>query len=109
MMLVTESTRCLAASIMRVPTAGAEQVQVPKPKPKPKPQVRSCVGYPLARLNLVSALAQLYGNFTFELAPEVRRKPGELCFEGWLRIDKGETGPPGNALYVSLFHGLAGY
>lgn len=36
------------------------------------------MGYPLARLNLVSALAQLYGNFTFELAPEVRRKPGEL-------------------------------
>ena len=30
------------------------------------------MGYPLARLNLVSALAQLYGNFTFELAPEVR-------------------------------------
>ncbi|KAK9827620.1 hypothetical protein WJX81_007168 [Elliptochloris bilobata] len=33
--------------------------------------VRSCVGYPLARLNLVSSLAQLYGNFTFELAPEM--------------------------------------
>ena len=34
------------------------------------------MGYPLARLNLVSVLAQLYGNFTFELAPEVRYK---LC------------------------------
>ena len=33
---------------------------------------RDCVGQTLARLNLSTTLAQLYGNFSFQLAPEVR-------------------------------------
>ena len=60
-------------------------------------QVRSCVGYPLARLNLVSSLAQLYGNFTFELAPEVspaatakRRCCGAAC-SGCLSLGRGRV------------------
>lgn len=32
---------------------------------------RSCVGRTLAQLNLTTALAQLYGHFTFRLADEV--------------------------------------
>ncbi len=32
---------------------------------------RNCVGQTLARLNLTTALAQLYGSFTFRLASEV--------------------------------------
>lgn len=32
---------------------------------------RDCVGQTLARLNLSTTLAQLYGNFSFQLAPEV--------------------------------------
>lgn len=64
------------------------------------------MGYPLARLNLVSALAQLYGNFTFELAPEVRRKPREvMCLGGGLNMCTGKTGPSEDA----LVHGSAGY
>ncbi len=60
-------------------------------------QVRSCVGYPLARLNLVSSLAQLYGNFTFELAPEVspaatakQRCCGAAC-SGCLSLGRGRV------------------
>ena len=34
---------------------------------------RDCVGQTLARLNLATTLPQLYGNFTFRLADEVRR------------------------------------
>lgn len=33
---------------------------------------RDCVGQTLARLNLTTTLAQLYGSFTFKLAAEVR-------------------------------------
>ncbi len=33
---------------------------------------RDCVGQTLARLNLTTTLAQLYGSFTFKLAEEVR-------------------------------------
>ena len=33
---------------------------------------RDCVGQTLARLNLATTLPQLYGNFTFRLADEVR-------------------------------------
>ena len=32
---------------------------------------RDCVGQTLARLNLTTTLAQLYGNFSFQLAPQV--------------------------------------
>ncbi len=32
---------------------------------------RNCVGQTLARLNLTTAIAQLYGSFTFRLASEV--------------------------------------
>ncbi len=32
---------------------------------------RDCVGQALARMNYTSTLAQLLGNFHFELAPEV--------------------------------------
>lgn len=32
---------------------------------------RNCVGQTLARLNLTTAMAQLYGSFTFRLASEV--------------------------------------
>ncbi len=32
---------------------------------------RDCVGQTLARLNLTTTLAQLYGSFTFKLAEEV--------------------------------------
>ncbi len=33
--------------------------------------LRNCVAKPLAQLNLLTALAQLYGSFTFRLASEV--------------------------------------
>lgn len=36
---------------------------------------RDCVGQTLARLNLSTTLAQLYGSFTFQLAAEVRCPP----------------------------------
>ncbi len=36
---------------------------------------RDCVGQNLARLNLTTTLAQLYGSFSFRLAEEVRRAP----------------------------------
>lgn len=34
---------------------------------------RDCVGQTLARLNLATTLAQLFGNFSFQLAAEVGR------------------------------------
>jgi len=34
--------------------------------------VRDCVGQNLARLNLTTTLAQLYGSFSFRLAEEVK-------------------------------------
>ena len=39
---------------------------------------RDCVGQTLARLNLSTTLAQLYGSFAFKLAEEVR--PGAPLF-----------------------------
>ena len=42
---------------------------------------RDCVGQTLARLNLSTTLPQLYGNFTFRLAEEVRR--------GWHACSRG--------------------
>ena len=36
---------------------------------------RDCVGQTLAKLNLATTLAQLYGSFTFKLAEEVRGVP----------------------------------
>ena len=33
---------------------------------------RDCVGQTLARLNLATTLAQLYGSFSFHLAPQVQ-------------------------------------
>jgi len=43
---------------------------------------RSCVGRTLAQLNLTTALAQLYGHFTFRLADEVRalRLTSAACY-----------------------------
>ena len=35
---------------------------------------RDCVGQTLARLNLATTLAQLYGSFSFRLAEEVRTR-----------------------------------
>ena len=39
---------------------------------------RDCVGQTLARLNLATTAAQLYGSFTFRLAAEVRCLPSVL-------------------------------
>ncbi len=41
---------------------------------------RDCVGQTLARLNLATTLAQLYGSFTFKLAAEVRSVPLAVHF-----------------------------
>ncbi len=56
---------------------------------------RDCVGQTLAKLNLATTLAQLYGNFSFRLADEVRGVPysyhplliSYLC--PWLRSGRG--------------------
>lgn len=45
---------------------------------------RDCVGQTLARLNLSTTLAQLYGSFTFKLAAEVCRVLYELHSAGLL-------------------------
>ena len=61
--------------------AGAEDARGAEPLNGRKPQrfipfsqgSRDCVGQTLARLNLATTLAQLFGNFSFRLAAEVGR------------------------------------
>ena len=50
---------------------------------------RDCVGQTLARLNLATTLAQLFGNFSFALAAEVGRAV-HLCTLG---LERGWRGP----------------
>lgn len=51
---------------------------------------RDCVGQTLAKLNLATTLAQLYGSFTFKLAEEVRGVShlGNLPAYGCQRLSK---------------------
>ena len=50
---------------------------------------RDCVGQTLARLNLATTLAQLFGNFSFALAAEVGRAV-HLCTLG---LERGRAWP----------------
>ena len=46
---------------------------------------RDCVGQSLARLNLTTTLAQLFGSFSFRLDESVRARSGTLCpSNSWL-------------------------
>ena len=49
---------------------------------------RDCVGQTLARLNLATTLAQLFGNFSFRLAAEVGRAV-HLCSHSLERVVYG--------------------
>ena len=49
---------------------------------------RDCVGQTLARLNLATTLAQLFGNFSFRLAAEVGRAV-HLCTHSRERMIHG--------------------
>lgn len=68
------------SSLHVLPQEGAEDAKGAAPVGGRQPQRfmpfsmggRDCVGQTLARLNLATTLAQLYGNFTFKLAEEVR-------------------------------------
>ena len=77
--------------------AGAEDAKGVAPVGGRKPQrfipfsqgSRDCVGQTLARLNLATTLAQLFGNFSFKLAAEVGRAV-HLCMHG---LESGRNVP----------------
>lgn len=58
---------------------------------------RDCVGQTLARLNLSTTLAQLFGSFSFRLAEEVRMQLTgfsrcvALLLSGWVKSDGPQT------------------
>ena len=79
-----------------LPQAGAEDTKGAAPMSGRKPQRfipfsqgnRDCVGQTLARLNLATTLAQLFGNFSFKLAAEVGCAV-HLCMHG---LERGRNG-----------------
>ena len=64
---------CSQDGVEDLPAASAQEAGAKRPKRfVPFSQgPRDCVGQTLAKLNLTTTLAQLYGNFTFTLADQV--------------------------------------